>query len=127
MRSGFKKWFPRFLRIGTHIGALAPLAVLVWDYYTDNLTVNPIQAAEQRTGLIALTLLLLSLACTPLNILFGGFASQAIKRRRALGLYAFLYACIHLTLFLWLDYGLDWELIGQTLLEKRFIFVGMAT
>jgi methionine sulfoxide reductase heme-binding subunit len=41
--------------------------------------------------------LVLSLACTPLNTLFKW--PELIKRRRALGLYAFLYASIHVLIF----------------------------
>ena len=41
----------------THIGALLPLYLLLWDYYTDNLSVNPIQDITFRTGKPALVLL----------------------------------------------------------------------
>jgi sulfoxide reductase heme-binding subunit YedZ len=66
----------------------------------------------------------LSLACTPVNTLFG--FRQVIGVRRALGLYAFMYAAIHVTIFTVLDYGLDWGLLLEAVLEKRFIFVGLA-
>jgi sulfoxide reductase heme-binding subunit YedZ len=84
---------------------------------------NPIQELEQRTGRHAITLLVLSLACTPLNNIFGW--RELIKRRRALGLYAFMYASIHVLIFLDLDYGLAWSLIIQTIFEKPYIIVGM--
>jgi len=58
-----KKWTA--LHIGVHIFAWLPLSILIWAYLTDNLTVNPIQAATQRLGDTALVMLLLSLACTP--------------------------------------------------------------
>lgn len=109
-------------QIAVHLAAWAPLAWLIWAWFSDRLTINPIQAATQRSGQFAIILLLLSLACTPLNLLFGFRA--ALKVRRALGLYAFLYATIHFTIFLALDYQFDWRLIGQTIVEKRFILVG---
>lgn len=117
-----KKFTP--LQILVHLGAWVPLIWLLWDYSTGNLTVNPIQAATQRTGKYALILLVLSLAATPANTLFG--FRQALKVRRALGLYAFLYAAIHLTIFAGLDYGLDWNLLQGAILEKRFVLVGLA-
>src|SRR5215203_6155688 len=86
-----------WLQVLTHLGAIAPLAYLLWDYFNDNLTVNPIQDITFRTGKPALVLLVLSLACTPLNSLFGWRA--AIKLRRPLGVYAFLYVCLHLLTF----------------------------
>lgn len=120
-----KKLFQRYtpLQIIIHVGAWFPLARLVFDFLTDNLTANPIQAMEQRTGRAAVTLLLLSLACTPLNTLFGW--KEPLKRRRALGLYAFLYATIHVLIFLDLDFGLAWSLIIQTVFQKPYILVGM--
>lgn len=109
-------------QIAVHVAAWAPLTWLIWAWFSNRLTINPIQAATQRSGQFAIILLLLSLACTPLNSLFGFRA--ALKVRRALGLYSFLYAAIHFTIFLALDYQFDWRLIGQTILEKRFILVG---
>ena len=96
---------------------------LIWDGLRRDLTANPIQALEQRTGRHAITLLVLSLACTPLNTLFGW--RELIKRRRALGLYAFLYATLHVIIFVDLDYGLAWSLIIRTILEKPYIVVGV--
>ena len=116
-----KKFTP--LQIIVHIGAWLPLIWLLWDYYTGNLTINPIQAATQRTGKYALILLVLSLAATPANTLFG--FRQALKVRRALGLYAFMSAAIHLTIFFGLEYGLDWGLLQGAILEKRFVLVGL--
>lgn len=105
-----------------HLASWGPLAVLVWDYFQKNLTVNPIQAVEQRSGLIALSFLLLSLACTPLNTLFG--FRPALKVRRALGLYAFFYATLHfLTFFAW-DYGANLNFIWLDISDKRYILVG---
>ena len=113
-----KNW----LRIITHIGALVPLAVLIWDYTQDNLTVNPIQEVTFRTGKTALVLLILCLACTPLNTLFG--LKQVLPLRRPLGLYAFMYVCLHLFTFAVLDYGLDLSLIQEAIVEKRYVLVG---
>ena len=93
------------------------------DFITGNLSANPIQELEQRTGRHAITLLVLSLACTPLNTLFRW--SELLKRRRALGLYAFMYATIHVIIFVNLDYGLAWSLIVQTIFEKPYILCGL--
>src|SRR5919202_759232 len=113
-----------WLRVLTHFGAWIPLAVLIWDGVHDRLTVNPIQEISFRTGKIALTLLVLSLACTPVNTLFG--FRQVLPLRRPLGLYAFTYACLHLFNFVVVDYGLDAGLIKQAIVEKRYVLVGFA-
>jgi len=115
--------FTRF-QIAVHIGSLIPLSLLLWDYFADNLTVNPIQDITFRTGKAALVLLVLSLACTPLNTVFG--FKPALKVRRALGLYAFLYVCLHFLTFVGLDYGFDLGLIYEAIFEKRYALVGFA-
>jgi sulfoxide reductase heme-binding subunit YedZ len=107
-----------------HLAALAPLVWLVFDALAGNLTVNPIQAVEQRTGRYALYLLVASLACTPLYIVTGW--RVPLRWRRPLGLYAFMYAAIHFLTFLGLDYGFDLGLVWADVAGKRFIFVGAA-
>jgi sulfoxide reductase heme-binding subunit YedZ len=113
--------FTKF-QIAVHLGALVPLALLVWDAYNNNLTVNPIQAATFRTGKTALVLLALSLACTPLNSVLG--FRQALKVRRPLGLYAFMYATIHFFIFIGVDYGFSLALIYEAIFEKPYALVG---
>ena len=121
MKSFFKRYTP--LQIAVHVYAWSALVFIALDFLTGRVSVNPIQELEQRTGRHAITLLVLSLSCTPLNTLFKW--PEIIKRRRALGLYAFLYAAIHVIIFVDLDYGLAWSLIVQTVLQKPYILVGM--
>jgi sulfoxide reductase heme-binding subunit YedZ len=120
-----KRIFARYtpLQIAVHIYAWSALAHILFDFATGNISPNPIQELEQRTGRHAITLLVLALACTPLNTLFRW--SELIKRRRTLGLYAFMYATIHVLIFINLDYGLAWSLIIQTIFEKPYIIVGV--
>jgi sulfoxide reductase heme-binding subunit YedZ len=113
------------LQISMHVYAWSALAHLLIDAVLGNLSVNPIQDLEQRTGRHAITLLVLSLLCTPLNTLLGW--KEPLKRRRALGLYAFMYATIHVLIFLDLDYGLAWSQIIQSVLEKPYIIFGLIT
>jgi sulfoxide reductase heme-binding subunit YedZ len=116
---------PRLLRIATHVGALFPLASILWDYWFYQLSADPIREITLRTGGSALILLALSLACTPLNIVFGW--KQLIPLRRPLGLYAFFYASLHGLTFVWLDYGLDLGLIRDAIFQKPFALAGLAT
>ena len=110
------------LQIIIHIYAWSALAHLLFDYFTGNLSVNPIQDLEQRTGRAAVTLLVLSLMSTPINTIFKW--KEPLKYRRTLGLYAFLYASIHGLIFLALDYGLDLGLVFQSVIEKPYIIAG---
>lgn len=120
------KRLPHFTKfqILVHLAGLFPFVWLVFDYFTNNLTVNPIQAATLRTGKAALIFLILSLACTPLNTVFG--FKPAIKVRRPLGLYAFFYASLHFLIFVGVDYGFDPALLKEAIFEKRFALVGFS-
>ncbi len=111
------------LQIAIHIYAWSALILLIFDFVTGNLSANPIQDLEQRTGRHAITLLVLSLLCTPINTIFKW--SEPLKRRRALGLYTFMYATIHVIIFADLDYGLAWSRLIQELIQKPRLIVGV--
>lgn len=104
-------------------GAWLPLARLIVDALNQNLTVNPIQAATQRTGDTAIMLLGLSLLCSPLSVYFKWSDARAL--RRPLGLYAFLYAAIHVGLFVGVDFGFQFDLIAREFVEKRYLWMGL--
>jgi sulfoxide reductase heme-binding subunit YedZ len=122
-----KRFFSRYtpLQIAIHIYAWTTIARLIFEFATGTISINPIQEMEQRTGRQAITLLVLSLACSPFNALFGW--RELLKRRRALGLYAFMYATIHVIIFVDLDYGLALSLIAKTILQKPYIIVGVTS
>jgi sulfoxide reductase heme-binding subunit YedZ len=110
-------------QIAVHLVAWVPLALIVKDALQDNLTANPIQDLTLRTGKAALWLLVLSLAATPVNTVFG--FRPALKVRRALGLYAFFYVLLHFLIFTGLDYLFDPALILGAIFEKRFALAGL--
>ena len=116
----FNRYTP--LQIAIHLYAWSALAWIIFELLTDSFSVNPIQELEQRTGRHAITLLVMSLLCTPLHTIFK--FPELLKRRRTLGLYALLYATIHVLIFVNLDYGLAWSLIARTVFEKPYIIVG---
>lgn len=116
------------LQIATHLGALLPLAWMIYAFFTDTLTINPIQDLTFRTGKTALVLLVLSLACTPVYSLFK--FRPALNMRRPLGVYAFMYIALHLSIFIFDNffwaYGFTWENLKTTILEKRYVLIGFA-
>jgi sulfoxide reductase heme-binding subunit YedZ len=116
---------PRFtpLQILVHLGGWVPLGLIAYNFFTNNLTANPIQAIEQQTGIHALTFLLLSLACTPLASVVGW--KGLLQRRKALGNYGFMYAAIHLATFAGLDYGFNLRAILRDVGTKWYIIVGL--
>lgn len=113
------------LRTAVNILSPMPLVVLVGAYFTNNLTINPIQTATQRAGDIAIIFLLLCLACSPVNTLFD--QPKVLKLRRPLGLWAFYYACIHMLSYVGLDYGFNFTFFNQDNADKPYVYVGLIT
>lgn len=111
-----------------HALALTPLSILAWQFYdvwqtgSDALGADPVAEIEHRTGLWALRLLMATLAITPLRQLTG--QPTLIRFRRMLGLYAFFYACLHLTAYLTLDLRGYWTQIFEEIVKRPYITVG---
>ena len=102
---------------------LLPMAWYAFALVTDQLGANPIEAVTRGTGEWALRLLLITLSMTPLRRYAGW--SWPLRIRRMLGLFAFFYACVHLTSYLWLDQFFDWNEIWRDIVKRPFITVGM--
>lgn len=111
---------------GAIIGAgLLPAAWLVYGFFTGNLSANPIDDITDTTGLTALVLLVVTLAVTPLRRLTRW--NELIRVRRTLGLLAFFYACLHLLTWSVLDWFFDWARMGEDILERPWVTIGMVT
>jgi sulfoxide reductase heme-binding subunit YedZ len=104
--------------------ALSPLLWLASRGLRGTLGPDPVAEALNRLGLYALCLLLCSLACTPLQVVLGW--NWPLRVRRMLGLFAFSYACLHLSTYLFVDQGLDIRGIGKDIAKRRFVTVGFA-
>jgi sulfoxide reductase heme-binding subunit YedZ len=113
----------QWLQIATHIGALMPLALLVWAFWRGRLGPVPIAAVIRRTGRYALILLILSLVPT-VAVMITGYRRLAYVRRW-LGLYAFAYSALHFLAFAGLDYGFRLGLIARAIVEGRREIVGL--
>lgn len=113
-----------WLRIVIHAAALIPPVVLIWLFVEDRLGPVPVAAMVRWLGRYALGLLLLSLVPTAIRKVtgFGGLT----RVRRTLGLYAFLYAVLHLLAFAGLDYRFNLRLIVITITQSRREIVGLS-
>lgn len=103
---------------------LAPLAVLGYQAWSNDLGANPISYLTNTLGDWAFRILLASLAMTPLRIAFGW--SWPIRLRRLLGLFAFTYAALHFGVWIVLDQFFDWPAMGADIAKRPYITVGMA-
>lgn len=110
------------LQIVTHLAALLPLTFVIYQFTQGGLGADPIRELTLVTGEMALRLLILSLACTPLNIWFGW--RQVLILRKPLGLYGFMYVTLHLMVFVWLDYGLELGLAFEEIINRQYTIAG---
>jgi sulfoxide reductase heme-binding subunit YedZ len=103
---------------------LIPLARLGWKGYNGLLGANPIEVITHSTGDWTLIFLLITLAVTPLRKLSGEL--WLIRYRRMFGLFAFFYACLHFTTYIWLDKFFDVHEMLIDVAKRKFITVGFA-
>jgi sulfoxide reductase heme-binding subunit YedZ len=103
---------------------LAPLLWLAGRAALGDLGADPIAEVLNRLGLYTLSILLGSLACTPLQILFGW--KWPVRVRRMVGLWAFAYASLHLFTYAFVDQSLDFAAIGKDIAKRKFITIGFA-
>lgn len=106
------------------VGALLPLLINVWLAAQDRLGANPIESLTRSSGDWTLYFLALTLTITPLRRLSGQHWLQAL--RRMLGLFAFFYACVHFSTFIWFDHFFDFAEIVRDVAKRPFITVGFA-
>jgi sulfoxide reductase heme-binding subunit YedZ len=105
-------------------GGLVPAAALALRAARGALGADPIAEALNKLGLLALILLVASLAATPVKVLTGW--TWPIRIRKALGLLGFSYGCAHLLTYAGLDQGLDLGAILKDITERPFILAGFA-
>lgn len=101
------------------------LVPAVWTFtlaVSDQLGADPLKVLERSLGLWSLRFLVLGLAVTPLRRLGG---PNLIRYRRTLGLLAFFYALFHVTVYVWLDQGLDLGLIWKDIVKRPYITIGL--
>jgi methionine sulfoxide reductase heme-binding subunit len=109
-------------KIVVYIVGFVPAVWWFWLGVADRLGADPMRALEHALGLWALRFLIASLAITPLRQLAG---VNLLRYRRALGLLAFYYALLHLTTYLVLDQGLNFDAIWADVLKRLYITIGM--
>jgi len=112
------------LKAAVFIACLIPLARLGWGIWNDQLGANPIEFVARSLGTWTLNFLLITLTVSPLRKLSGWH--WLLRLRRMLGLFAFFYAVLHLTTYLWLDQFFDWQAIVKDILKRPFITIGMS-
>jgi sulfoxide reductase heme-binding subunit YedZ len=116
-------WRANWHRLLAHAVGLFTLAWLALDYLREGGSFTFNRTLMLRTGAAAMALLVASFACTPLSKVLGW--PQLTQIRRALGLYAFFYACLHVWNYAVLENALDPALIVRDLGERPAMPIGL--
>ena len=112
-----------WLRRLVHAASLLLLAWMMGDFLLNLASYSANRTLMLRSGSVGLLLLVASFACTPLGWLLRW--PRIVQVRRALGLYGFLFICIHLLVYAWLDNSFMLDLIVRDLGERRAMSVGL--
>jgi sulfoxide reductase heme-binding subunit YedZ len=110
------------VRRALYVAGMVPAAWYLYCGFADRLGADPQKTLEQLLGLWALRFLLATLAVTPLRRLG---VINLLRYRRTLGLLAFYYAALHLTVYTALDQGFDFAAIWADIVKRPYIMVGM--
>jgi len=113
----------RFAKVAVFLNSLVPLGLLLWDLYRKRVGPNPLDFATKTTGMLTLIFLTLTVAVTPLRKIFA--INSLVKVRRMLGLFAFFYGFLHLLTYIWFDRLFNLISVGQDVVKRPFILVGM--
>lgn len=116
---------PAWIKTAVFLLCLIPLGRLLAYGFTGNLGANPIEFITRSTGTWTLVFLLITLSVTPLRGLAGWH--QLVNYRRMLGLFAFFYACLHFTTYIWLDQFFDLHAVYKDIFKRPFITVGFTS
>jgi sulfoxide reductase heme-binding subunit YedZ len=113
----------KFNKFVIFLNSLVPLAMLAWDAVWRQLGANPTEFAIRTTGFLTLIFLLITLSITPLRKLSG--RNDLIKYRRMLGLFAFFYGALHLSIYFAIDRNLSFTSAAGDIVQRPFIAFGM--
>ena len=113
----------RFNKFIVFVNGSVPLALLLWDAVFGKLGANPTEYALRTTGFLTLIFLLLTLAITPLRQFTK--RNELIKYRRTIGLFAFFYGALHLSIYFGLDRNLNLGKTVEDVVQRPFIAIGM--
>ncbi|MGR9053710.1 MAG: sulfite oxidase heme-binding subunit YedZ [Gammaproteobacteria bacterium] len=113
-----------FFKTLLFVFALIPFSIMVWKTLNDDLGANPVEELSQLSGLWSLRFLLITLALSPIKIIFK--QPGVIKFRRMLGLFTFFYSTVHLAVFVVLENELTWRFILEDIYTNPTVDIGLA-
>ncbi|MDI9223873.1 protein-methionine-sulfoxide reductase heme-binding subunit MsrQ [Pantoea sp. EA-12] len=112
------------LKVVLHLAAFLPFVYLFMAASQGWLSADPAKDIQHFTGRMALKLLLATLLVSPLT----RYLKQPllIRTRRLLGVWCFVWACLHLTSYYLLELGYNHlQLLGKEIVSRPYLLLGM--
>jgi sulfoxide reductase heme-binding subunit YedZ len=120
LREKSGKWSPE--KIIAFAGACLPIMWLAWRVWSGDLSAaRPVNDAIHSTGNYTVWLIIISLAISPARRLF--MAPKLVNMRRTLGVAAFCYAALHLTLYV-VDQKYDLAKVVSEIALRFYLTIG---
>ncbi len=110
------------LKVVVFVLGTIPAIYIGWAVATGTSGPNPIEFITNQTGEMALRLLIIGLALTPLR--WATKSTTPIRFRRMVGLLAYFYVALHFLTYTVLDQQLDIAAITDDLYKRTYIIAG---
>lgn len=117
-----EEFLKRVARPAVFLLCLFPAVLLTYDFFTGGLSFNPIDDVIDISGRWTLRFLLMTIAITPLRRVSG--FTPLTRFRRMIGLYAFFYSMIHVSMHAIFSFGLDVGALLRDIPQRPFITAG---
>jgi methionine sulfoxide reductase heme-binding subunit len=112
----------KWVKLFVFVFSCLPLLALVWRGFHNNLTANPVEFLQHKTGDWTLRFLIFTLCVTPFRKVLN--LPELIRFRRMLGLFAFFYASLHFLTYLGPDQSFNFAGMLKDVVKRPFITVG---
>ena len=116
------RWIPMATR--KHLLNIALCLALIWGIYDAIMGPDLVSDLRDFTGRYGAYLLLISLLFTPLSYRWN-WVKRHVSMRRNVGVWGFIYATVHVLVWITLEFYYDWALMLDEIAGNLFILLGI--
>ena len=107
-----------------HLLNLGLCLALIWGVYDAMMGPDVVSDLRDFTGRYGAYLLLISLLFTPLSQRWS-WVKRHLAMRRNIGVWGFIYAALHVLIWIMLEFYYDWQLMLDEIAGNLFILLGI--
>ena len=120
------RWIPIHIPMATrkHLLNIGLCLALIWGIYDAIMGPDLVSDLRDFTGRYGAYLLLISLLFTPLSQRWN-WVKRNVSMRRNVGVWGFIYAAVHVLIWITLEFYYDWALMLDEIAGNLFILLGI--